>query len=111
MEKFRKVLANPHEYAKDWKARTGGKVVGYLCPNLPEEVAYAAGVLPVRLLSKHEPDDTSDRHMYGNCYCARDILVQIEKGNYDYVDGAVYAEACQWMRHTFASWQQHMPSE
>ena len=111
MEIFREILENHHEYAKDWKARTGRKVVGYFCPYLPEEVAYAAGVLPIRLLSRHEPNDITDRYMYGSCTCSRDILVMIERGRYDYVDGAAYPEACQWMRHTFASWQQHNPSE
>jgi len=34
--------------ARDWKA-AGGKVVGYLCDNVPEELIMAAGFLPYRL--------------------------------------------------------------
>lgn len=34
--------------AREWK-RAGGKVVGYLCDNVPEELIIAAGFLPYRL--------------------------------------------------------------
>lgn len=110
MERFRRILENRHEYAKEWKKKTGGKVLGYFEPYMPEEIAYAAGVLPIRLLSQHEPDDVSDRQMYGSCYCTRDILNQFVKGRYDYLDGLSYAEACQWMRGAFQTSLQHRPS-
>jgi benzoyl-CoA reductase subunit C len=109
MERFQKVLENHHQYARDWKARTGGKVIGYFCPYVAEEVAYAAGVLPVRLLSENEPDDTTDRYFYGNCNCTRDILNQILKGRFDYLDGAVHANGCEWQERTFESWKFHKP--
>ena len=48
---------NRHEYAQDWQKRTGGKVMGYFCTYVPEEILYAAGVLPVRILGSHEPQD------------------------------------------------------
>lgn len=107
MERFRTLLKNHHQYARDWKARTGGKVLGYYCPYMTEEIAYAAGILPVRLLAHHEPDDISDRYMYGNCRPSRDIFVQFMKGRYDYLDGVVYSEGCQWMRHSFSSLLAH----
>jgi benzoyl-CoA reductase subunit C len=108
MEKFREILKDRHKYAKDWKNRTGRKILGYFEPYMPEEIAYAAGVLPVRMLSIHEPDDVSDRQMYGHCACARDILVQFAKGKYDYVDGVGYAEGCDWARGAFQTSQTHM---
>ena len=101
MELFSKVLESRGQYAENWKKRTGGKVLGYYEPYMPEEVVYAAGILPVRLLSRHEPDDVTDRQMYGNCYCTRDLLNQFVKGRYSYVDGLVNAEGCQWMFNAF----------
>jgi len=101
LERFHEVLQNRHAYARDWKKRTGGKVIGYYEPYMPEEIVYAAGALPVRLLSQHEPDDTTDRQMYGNCACSRDILNQFIKGRYDYIDGLINAEGCQWMLNAF----------
>ena len=51
MDKFKRLIAERHEYARNWKARTGGQVVGWYEPYFPEELAYAAGMLPVRLLA------------------------------------------------------------
>jgi benzoyl-CoA reductase subunit C len=98
---FKALVENRHEYARAWKARTGGKVLGWFEPYFPEEVAYAAGVLPVRVLAKHEPDDVSDKWIYASCYPVRDMVNQFLKGRYDYVDGLVNVEGCQWMYNAF----------
>jgi benzoyl-CoA reductase subunit C len=101
LERFGEILKNRHDYVKAWKARTGGKVLGYYEPYMPEELVYAAGLLPIRLLANHEPDDTTDRQMYANCLCSRDILNNFLKGRFDYVDGLVNAEGCQWLLNSF----------
>jgi benzoyl-CoA reductase subunit C len=101
MMDFKTLVENRHSYARDWKARNGGKVVAWFEPYFPEEIAYAAGMLPVRILATHEPDDVSDKWIYGACYPARDIANQFLKGRYDYVDGLVNVEGCQWMYNAF----------
>jgi benzoyl-CoA reductase subunit C len=98
---FKALVENRHEYAKAWKAKTGGKVLGWYEPYFPEEVAYAAGVLPVRILARHEPDDISDKWIYASCYPVRDMVNQFLRGRYDYVDGLVNVEGCQWMYNAF----------
>jgi benzoyl-CoA reductase subunit C len=108
MERFRALLEDQYQYARDWKARTGGKVMGYLCPYLPEELPYAAGILPVRLLAKYEPDDVSERFLpTGACPPSRNIMLQLIKGNFDYLGGLGCGEGCQWLRHTYSSWELH----
>jgi benzoyl-CoA reductase/2-hydroxyglutaryl-CoA dehydratase subunit BcrC/BadD/HgdB len=59
--KLRDWEKNRHEYAKVWKEKTGGKVMGYFCTYVPEEILHAANVLPVRILGsqKHKPTDFS----------------------------------------------------
>ena len=98
---FHEIYENRHKYAENWKALTNGKVLGYYDTYFPEEVAYAAGILPIRILAKHEEDDSTDRLMYGNCYVTRDMLNQFVKGRYDYVDGIVCVESCQWWYNAF----------
>ena len=98
---FKALVENRHEYARAWKKKTGGKVLAWFEPYFPEEVAYAAGVLPIRALAKHEPDDVSDKWIYACCYPVRDIVNQFLKGRYDYVDGLVNVEGCQWMYNAF----------
>lgn len=111
MGRFQEVVENHHEYAKDWKVKAGGKVLGYLCTYLPEELVYAAGVLPVRLLGNYEPEDVTERYMYGSfCPLSRGILAEGLKGKYDYLDGVGYGEGCMHLRHTFGSWRLHVPT-
>ena len=98
---FKTLVENRHEYARAWKARTGGKVLGYFETYFPEEIAYAAGMLPVRVLARHEVDDISDKWIYSSCYPVRDMVNQLLKGRYDYVDGLVNVEGCQWMYNAF----------
>ncbi len=77
IESFQKVVADRHQYAKDWKQRTGGKVIGGLCTYVPEEIIYAAGMLPVRILGSHETHDMTDAYI-SSIYCpfCRDALAQ-----------------------------------
>ena len=108
IEKFEKVVENPHGYAKRWRTKSGGKVLGYMCPYLPEELPYAAGVLPVRLLAKYEEDDVSERYLpTGACPPSRNIMLQLMKNHYDYLAGLGCGEGCQWLRHTYSSWELH----
>ena len=43
---FREVLVAPLQTALEWKTKTGRKIVGYLLPDVPEEIIHAAGALP-----------------------------------------------------------------
>ncbi|MFQ5826085.1 MAG: benzoyl-CoA reductase, bzd-type, subunit N [Dehalococcoidia bacterium] len=109
-EKFEEWQQNRHEYARDWKAKTGGKVLGYFCTYAPEEIVYAAGILPVRILGSHEPEDVSLPHIFGMfCPFCRDVLAQGLKGRYDYLDGIVSPHTCMHINQTFESWSMHVP--
>ena len=112
MKPFQDLIANRHSYVRDWKSRTGGKVLGYFCTYVPEEVAYAGGVLPVRVLGSHEPDNVAERHIY-SMYCpfSRDCLAQGLRGRYDYLDGIAIAHSCIHVRQAFSSWRLHVPVE
>ena len=101
MESFKELIDNRHEYAREWKKRTGGKVLGYLCSYVPEEIAVAAGVLPVRIFGSHEPQDVAEKHIYSMfCPFCRDCLAQGLLGRYDYLDGLVMAHSCMHLRQT-----------
>jgi benzoyl-CoA reductase subunit C len=110
MESFKELIDKRHEYAKEWKERTGGKILGYLCSYVPEEIAVAAGVLPVRILGSHEPQDVAERHIYSMfCPFCRDCLAQGLLGRYNYLDGLVMAHSCMHLRQTFFSWKTNIP--
>ncbi|MFQ5826284.1 MAG: 2-hydroxyacyl-CoA dehydratase, partial [Dehalococcoidia bacterium] len=109
MGKFQELIKNRHQYAREWKERTGGRVLGYFCTYVPEELVYAAGVLPVRILGSHEPQEVTERHIY-SMYCpfCRDCLAQGLLGRYDYLDGVAMANTCLHIRQTFESWHTHV---
>jgi len=110
IEKFQEVVANRHQYAVEWQKRNKSKVVGCLCTYVPEEIIYASGMLPVRILGSHEMQDVSDTYI-SNMYCpfCRDALAQGLLGKYDYLDGIVHARSCMHIRNTFVNWKKHVP--
>jgi benzoyl-CoA reductase subunit C len=111
-EKFEEWYRNRHEYARKWKAETGGKVLGYFCTYVPEEIIYAAGALPVRIFGSHEVQRTTEPHIFSMfCPFCRDCLAQGLLGKYDYLDGIVIAQCCLHMRQAFTSWRIHIPIE
>lgn len=111
LEMFKEWYDARHEYAREWKTKhPKGKVIGYFCTYVPEEILYAADVLPVRILGSHEPQDVTEPHIFG-MYCpfCRDCLAQGLKGRYDYLDGIMIAQSCLHIRQAFTSWQLHIP--
>ncbi|MFC1920528.1 2-hydroxyacyl-CoA dehydratase [Chloroflexota bacterium] len=111
MDEFHNIVNSPHQFASDWKEKTDGKVLGYIGTNLPEELVYAAGILPVRLLGCNEPETVTGQYMFGGAFCtfARDCFAQALNGKYNYVNGLVYGNCCIHERQVYESWRRHMP--
>ncbi|MDR0469320.1 MAG: 2-hydroxyacyl-CoA dehydratase [Peptococcaceae bacterium] len=97
MDKFKQMIADRHIYAEAWKKRTGGMILTYNQPYMPEEIAYAAGMLPVRMIPEQKPDVISAKWLYGCCYPVKNMINQVLTGDYDYMDAYVYVEDCQWV--------------
>jgi benzoyl-CoA reductase subunit C len=110
IEKFKEFYDARHDYARQWKKKNpGGRVVGLFCSYVPEEILIAAGILPVRILGSHEPQNLTEPHIFG-MYCpfCRDCLAQGLQGRYDYLDGVIIAQSCLHIRQAFTSWQLHV---
>jgi len=111
-EMFKEFYDARHEYAKEWKEKSGGKVIGYFCTYVPEEILYAAEVLPVRILGSHEPQDLTEPHIFSMfCPFCRDCLAQGLRGRFDYLDGIMIAQSCLHLRQSYTSWELHIPIE
>jgi benzoyl-CoA reductase subunit C len=111
-DQFRDWYKNRHDYALKWKERTGGKVMGYFCTYVPEEILYAADILPVRILGSHEPQDVTEPHIFAMfCPFCRDCLAQGLKGRFDYLDGIMIAQSCLHIRQAYTSWDIHIPTD
>jgi benzoyl-CoA reductase subunit C len=109
-ETFRNWIDNRHEYAKTWKERTGNRIVGYFCTYVPEEVLYAANILPVRILGSHEPPTVTEPYIFAMyCHFCRDCFAQGLKEKFDYLDGIVEGQSCIHLRQAFNAWRLHIP--
>jgi benzoyl-CoA reductase subunit C len=106
MEKMAETFVRRHDYARDWKAQHEGKVMGYFCTYVPEEILYAAGVLPVRVMGVREPEDVTEPYIQSWwCPHCRSCLADALKGSYDYVDGIVIGVTCSHIYQAFNSWK------
>lgn len=110
-DKLTALVDSRHQYAREWKKRTGGKVIGYLCTYNPEEIVYAAGALPVRILGAHKPSDLTEKYVTSTNMCPfmRDCLSQGLAGDYDYLDGIVMAQTCPHGFECFHIWDEYIP--
>ena len=84
-----------HERAKWWKDK-GKRVLGYLCSDFPEEIVYAGGILPIRILGSNEA--ISEAYKYSvnpySCYVTRSILDMALKGELSDFDGLAITTTC-----------------
>lgn len=111
LDRINELITKRHDYAREWKKETGGKVLGYFCTYLPEEIVYAAGVLPVRIIGSHEAQSYTEPHIYTMfCPFSRDVLAQGLRGRYDYLDGIMIGHSCLHLRQAFGAWQTNVPS-
>jgi benzoyl-CoA reductase subunit C len=109
-EKFREWIDKRHGYAKAWKESTGNKVIGYFCTYVPEEILYAANILPVRILGSHEPPTVTEPYIFAMyCHLCRDCLAQGLRGKFNYLDGVVEGQSCLHLRQAFNAWRLHIP--
>ena len=97
-------LSNRHNFAEEHKAR-GRKVLGYLCAYCPEEIVYAAGMVPVRVFGSPGPYPLAAAY-HPDYYCAhaRGCLNAGLSGEYGYLDGIVYPNACLHTQGAYDSW-------
>lgn len=85
--------------------KPGQKVIGWLCSYFPEEIAYAAGMYPVRMMGGNGETTTADAYLYTNmCSLVRACLEEGFKGAFDYLDGFVTLNSCDHIRRLYDVW-------
>lgn len=106
IEKFQEIYDNRGDYIRDWKSRhPNSKVLGTFCTYVPEEIAFAGGVLTTRCLGSHEIEDETAPHLFGTfCPFCRDVLAQGLKGRAEYLDGICDANCCMHLLQAFEAW-------
>ncbi len=104
IERFRHITDTGHEYAKSLQ-RQGRRLAGYMCTHVPEEILYAAGIVPVRILSPHVSQAMTRGYIHETyCSFSHDCAYQGLQHNYDYLDLLVTSSSCIHMGEAFNVW-------
>lgn len=92
-------VSNP--YIEQWRAR--GKVLGFFCAYVPEEIIHAAGILPYRVRAVGCGQTTSaDVYMSQvNCTFSRSCLEFALGDKYSHLDGLVFVWSCDNLRRVY----------
>ncbi len=97
---FRNIVAGPRNpYLDRWR-ECGGRVMGYYCSYIPEEVFTAAGFMPYRLRGGGS-EDSSDGDAYMStrvCTFVRHTVSLALRGELGFMDGVVLAQNCDHIR-------------
>jgi benzoyl-CoA reductase subunit C len=102
---------DPQAYAAEWKKAHSGKVLGYMCSYAPEEIIWASGALPFRLMGTKNAIDRADAHLQGYC-CSlvRGSLEDALSGRLDFLDGMVFPHTCDSIQRLSDIWRINVKS-
>jgi len=91
-----------NSYIENWQ-KNGNKVVGYYCTYIPEELLFAADLLPFRIRATGNKDtELGDIYMVRfTCSFVRATLDMALKGIYDFLDGFLVCNSCDHSRRMF----------
>ena len=88
LQQLHVIYAKPQHYARHWKERTGGKIVGCLGLDIPEEMVLASGMLPVQVQAAPEASLAAIAP-YGEGSSGpvlSSLTARLLDGSYDYLD-------------------------
>jgi len=104
IERFRHIAENTQEYAKSLEGK-GQLLAGYMCTHVPEEILYAAGIVPVRILTSHVSQATTRSYIHETyCSFSHDCAYQGLAHHYDFLSLIVTSSSCIHMGEAFNVW-------
>lgn len=96
--------------ARELKATTGKKIIGYLTAMGPVEILTAAGVVPFRLKGNVSEAITKGDAFMETIVCpfVRNVFDAAIKGKYDFLDGMVLPHQCDSIDRTSDIWSYNL---
>ena len=107
VEELDEIVFTPFNPAiRAWKEK-GNKVIGFLCCYVPEEIIYAAGILPYRIRGTGCTKSLKGDLWMSNFSCsfARSCLEFALNGKYDFLDGLVASDSCGQAHRLYDNWR------
>ena len=103
---------DPYPSIRQWIKDTGKKAVGSTFADVPEEVIYAFGFLPVTLMGTNKPLKKAPSHLPDNaCSLARSNLELALSYEGDLFDGFVLPQVCDTTQHLSDIWRINFPDK
>jgi bzd-type benzoyl-CoA reductase N subunit len=101
-------LLNP--VLQNWKEQ-GGKIVGYFCSTVPEELITAAGMTPFRMRATGSTSTEESDAFYSsiNCSFPRHCFNLALTGDFKFLDGIVCVNSCDHVRRIYDNWKRFVP--
>ena len=102
MEKFIEAIPLENPWINNWK-KEGKKVLGYFCSYIPEEIIYAADILPIRMRARTCTDTPmGDAYMTPTtCSFTRCCLELANRNEYNFLDGIISCNCCDQIRRLY----------
>lgn len=103
-----KTLFNP--VLQDWKGK-GGKILGYFCSTVPEELITAAGLAPFRMRATGSTSTEESDAYYSsiNCSFPRHCFNLALIGEFKFLDGIICVNSCDHVRRIYDNWKRFVP--
>ena len=108
---FFDVKCDPYAKARQWKkARKGKKIIAHLLPDVPEEIIYASGSLPMPVLGADRARDLSHVHLPSfTCALIREPLEMALNNELEFMDGMIIPYVCDSTRAFSQIWELNFP--
>jgi bzd-type benzoyl-CoA reductase N subunit len=106
LKQFHDIAGDPIGYARNWKAETQSRIVGYFCSYAPEEIIWAAGALPYRILGAGGTISRADGHLQAySCSLIRGALDDALLGKLNFLDATVFPHTCDSIQRLSDIWR------
>ncbi|MCP1308855.1 2-hydroxyacyl-CoA dehydratase subunit D [Paenibacillus tyrfis] len=80
--------------------------IGWTSIYTPEEILYAAGFIPFRIMGTTASNTSEAGALLGNNYCSYllNCLGEGMDGVYEFTDGIVFVDECDWRKRLYETW-------
>jgi bcr-type benzoyl-CoA reductase subunit C len=100
----------PGRQVQKWKKEKGGKAIGFLLTDVPEELIHAAGFFPFGIIGGQARLEQAEAHLQvWSCSYARNSLALALDGKLDFLDGIVIPHTCDTTRMLLGIWKHARP--
>ncbi|NIQ04365.1 MAG: 2-hydroxyacyl-CoA dehydratase, partial [Candidatus Korarchaeota archaeon] len=81
-------------------------MLGYTCSYTPEEIIYAAGILPIRILGTLESPNSANIYLPVNvCSFAKSCVSKALSGDYSILDAYIISNSCDNQNKIYDIWR------